>query len=169
LAPGLLRTSASTIELAAGTAIDALAFVQAAHGLLRSPGDDTLDRCALEAMWEDFLPGWYEDWVLTERERLRQLQLHVLEEIADQLAARGRYAAAVDAGLAAIRHEPLRESAHRVVARVHLMEGNRAEALKQYRRYEDLLARHLGVQPSEDFANLVSLDPLRSQHTKATP
>jgi DNA-binding SARP family transcriptional activator len=120
-------------------------------------------------MWEEFLPGWYEDWVLTERERLRQMQLHVLEEVAVQLAARGYYAAAVDAGLAAVRHEPLRESAHRVVARIHLMEGNRVEALKQYRRYRELLAKNLGVQPSGDFASMVSLAPLGSQHAKALP
>jgi DNA-binding SARP family transcriptional activator len=168
VAPGLLRTSNSTIELVVGTHIDARAFVQVAQELLRDPSDDTLARCAQQAMWEDFLPGWYEDWVLTERERLRQLQLHVLEEIAVQLAVRGYYAAAVDAGLAAVHHEPLRESAHRTVARVHLMEGNRVEALKQYRRYHELLGKHLGVEPSDDFTRMVSMAPLRSQHAKAS-
>ena len=36
----------------------------------------------------DVLPDWYDDWVLIERERFRQLRLHALEALAARLAAR---------------------------------------------------------------------------------
>jgi hypothetical protein len=42
----------------------------------------------------ELLPGWYEDWLLFDRERLRRLSLHVLEHAARQLCAAGRYATA---------------------------------------------------------------------------
>jgi DNA-binding SARP family transcriptional activator len=97
----------------------------------------------------DLLPGWYDDWVLLERERIRQLQLHVLELATHELLRSGRYAAALDLALTALQMEQTRESAHRLVIRVHLAEGNAGEAWRQYERCRDVLARELGVAPSE--------------------
>src|SRR6266571_3495035 len=50
----------------------------------------------------DLLPYWYEDWVLVERERFRQLRLHALEALCEQLTALGRFDHAVEAGIAAV-------------------------------------------------------------------
>jgi DNA-binding SARP family transcriptional activator len=97
---------------------------------------------------DDLLVGWYDDWVLLERERLRQLRLHALEVLSGQLLAAGNGPAAVEAALAAVAVEPLRESAHRAVIRAHLAEGNRAEALRQRDQLRHLLRLELGVKPS---------------------
>ena len=59
-----------------------------------------------------------------------------------------RFCDALQVGLAAVRAEPLRESAHRLLVRVHLREGNVAEAIRQYRSYADLLRRELHATPS---------------------
>lgn len=83
--------------------------------------------------------------MIVERERLRQLCLHSLEALSERLLELGRYGDAMEAGLNAVRAEPLRESAHRAVISVHLREGNFGEALRQYRRYERLLWEELGV------------------------
>jgi hypothetical protein len=56
----------------------------------------------------DLLPGWYDDCVLLERERVRQLHMHALEALAEKLAAAGRYGEAVPAAYAAVVAEPLR-------------------------------------------------------------
>jgi DNA-binding SARP family transcriptional activator len=80
----------------------------------------------------ELLPGWYEDWVLVERERLRQLRMHALEALAEKLTEAGRYGVAMQAAYAAVRADPVRESAHRAVVRVHLAEGNVLEALRAY-------------------------------------
>lgn len=103
----------------------------------------------------DLLPGWYEDWVLAERERLRQLRLRTLQTLCERYTALGRFGAAVDAGLAAVNEEPLRESAHRALIRAHLAEGNVAEALHQYRRYRHLLFEELGLKPSPEMQDLI--------------
>jgi DNA-binding SARP family transcriptional activator len=108
--------------------------------------------CRLRA--EDLLVGWYEDWITAERERIRQLRLHALERLSTQLLQRGDHPAAVDAALAAVAIEPLRESAHRAVIRVHLAEGNRAEALRQAERLRQLLRHELGVEPSQLISEL---------------
>jgi DNA-binding SARP family transcriptional activator len=96
----------------------------------------------------DLLPDWYDDWLVIERERFHQLRLRVLECVCERLAAQGEYARALDAGLAAVAGEPLRESAHRALVKVHLTEGNQAEAVRQYSLYRQLLEDRLGLTPS---------------------
>jgi DNA-binding SARP family transcriptional activator len=104
----------------------------------------------------ELLADWYDDWVLLERERLRQLRLHAAEVLTQRLVTVGRYADAMEVALAALRSEPLRESAHRAVISVHLAEGNRSEALRQYRLYRDLLLAQLGLEPSAIMKGLVN-------------
>lgn len=109
---------------------------------------------------EELLPGWYDEWVLTERERLRQARLHVGEAMAERLCRGGRHAAALQVALQVIALEPLRESAHRLVIRVHLAEGNLNEALRQYRTCCALLSNELGVGPSPLLERLVRSTPV---------
>jgi DNA-binding SARP family transcriptional activator len=114
---------------------------------------DAVQELALQG---DLLPDWYDDWLLTERERLRQLRLHALEEAVASLIGRKHLAAAIDHGLRAVAIEPLRESSHRLVIRAHLCEGNRAEALRQYETCTRLLREELGVAPSAQMTSLLA-------------
>ncbi len=117
---------------------------------------------------DDILPGWYDDWVIMERERFRQLRLHALDQLGEQLLSSGRYADASQVGLSCVQAEPLRETAHRLLVRVHLREGNIAEALRQYWRLAGLLRDELGVHPSAAMEDLVrDLIALRSTGGKA--
>lgn len=127
--------------------------------LINSRAEAILDRSAVDAavpelgrgvhlFGEDLLADWYEDWVLVERERFRQLRLHALEAICERLTDAGDFALALQAGLAAVACEPLRESAQRQVVRTHLKEGNLTEALRQYRSFATLLADEVGARPS---------------------
>lgn len=107
------------------------------------------------AMSSDLLPDWYEDWVFAERERFRQLRMHALETLCRKLTLCGRLAEAVDAGLASVAVEPLRESGQRALIAAHLAEGNRHEALRQYNSYRALLLRELGIAPSPQMEKLI--------------
>jgi DNA-binding SARP family transcriptional activator len=104
----------------------------------------------------ELLPGWEDEWLAAAREQHRQLSLHALEMLCEYLTRTGRYGAAVLAGLTAVDREPLRESAHRALMKVHLAEGNAAEAIRRYRQYEAIAARDLGVGPSEMMRSLLS-------------
>ena len=104
----------------------------------------------------DLLDAWYDEWLVVERERFRQARLHALDLLCLRLADAGRHAEAIDAGLAAVAAEPLRESAHRLLIRAHLAEGNVQEALRQYAAYEALLARELPLGPGPAIRELVT-------------
>lgn len=107
----------------------------------------------------ELLPDWYDEWVQDERESLRQIRLHALEALADVLSSTGRHADAIQAALAAIRLEPLRESAHRTLIQAHLAEGNRSEARRHFRQCRQLLIEELGVEPSESMRQLLEEPP----------
>ena len=77
----------------------------------------------------ELLPGWDDDWIVVERERLRQLHLEGMEQLATDLLAAGRTSLAIDAALTVVAADPLREVAHRIVVQAHLAAGNRVEAL----------------------------------------
>lgn len=101
----------------------------------------------------DLLPGFYDDWALIERERIRQRVLHALEALSERLSATGRFADAIEAAMLATSAEPLRESAHRSLIKAHIAEGNVTEARRAYLAYRALLHRELGILPSESFAS----------------
>ena len=104
----------------------------------------------------DLLPDWYDDWVLLERERYRQLRLRALDGLCERLARAGRLTEAFDAGLASVTSDPLRESAHRALVRMHLAEGNVGEAVRQYQLCRRLLNEQLGLEPSPLMDELVA-------------
>lgn len=109
----------------------------------------------------DLLPGWYDDWALIEHERMRQRMLHGLEALSHHLALRGRYAEAVDAAMAAVEAEPLRESAQRVLIEAHAAQGNPVEVRRCFALYRGLLRRELGVDPSPELTALVRATGIR--------
>jgi DNA-binding SARP family transcriptional activator len=104
----------------------------------------------------DLLTGWCDEWAVAERERFRQVRLHVLDEVGERLFCAGRHQEALEVALAVVAAEPLRESAHRLLLRVHLREGNVAEAFRQYRTYADHLERELGATPSPVMTDLLT-------------
>ncbi|HET9080135.1 MAG TPA: BTAD domain-containing putative transcriptional regulator [Trebonia sp.] len=111
--------------------------------------DLTIPGSASDAL--NLLPGFYDDWVLIERERIRQRVLHALEALSERLSAAGKFADAIESAMLATSAEPLRESAHRSLIKAHVAEGNLTEARRAYLAYQALIHRELGVLPSKNF------------------
>jgi DNA-binding SARP family transcriptional activator len=143
----VIEAEGLTLRLASGVGVDLRERVLEGQRLLEAEKPDVVG--VDDSMFRvDLLPDWYDDWLVIERERFHQLRLRVLECVCERLAARGEFARALDAGLAAVAGEPLRESAHRALVKAHLAEGNHAEAVRQYRLYRQLLEEQLGLTPS---------------------
>ncbi len=112
-------------------------------------------REALALYRGDLLEGFYvrdarsfEDWLLTQRERLRQLTLHMLHGLTAELLERGEYVAALDYTTRLIALDPLREEAHRQLMTILARSGRREAALEQYKHCVRLLADEIGVEPA---------------------
>jgi DNA-binding SARP family transcriptional activator len=132
--------------------VDAHETAALARDLLQGDPGGPVDARSLD---QELLPDWHDEWLLLERERLRQLCLNALERLSALLREAGQLALAVDAALAVVMAEPLRESAHKALIEAHLEQCNRMQALRQYERLEEILDRELGLVPSPELAALL--------------
>lgn len=154
--PDLLAVSHTQVRLAGHVAVDVAELTELARRLVRHNVALTRHELEQAAMGGCLLPGWHDDWILLERAQLHQMQVHGLEALGARLLAAGSHGAAVDAALGAIRLDPLRESAHRLLVRIHLDQGNVSDALRQHRDFSRLVVDELGVEPSHLFAQLMA-------------
>jgi DNA-binding SARP family transcriptional activator len=133
--------------------LDVAAFAEAVARAEREAGaaDGGLAalRAAVDLYAGDLLEGRYDEWLLGERERLRQRYLETLERLTALLEARGDHAEAILAAERLLRHDPLREETYRLLMRLHDLRGDRARALHVYHVCATTLERELGVEPSE--------------------
>lgn len=143
----LVRADNGRLALHDGVDVDVSRMLAQASALM-SAGECPSDLLDPAPLVQDLLPDWYDEWVLVEQERVRQVRLRALEALSVRLSAMGRFADAVEAALAAVHIEPLRESGHRALIHVHLAEGNRGEAFRQYERLRLLLREEIGVDPT---------------------
>jgi DNA-binding SARP family transcriptional activator len=154
----LITMRGNTLAVADDVSVDFRLVVSQARELIRremEPATHTGTAQAVDTFVGDLLPDWDEDWILFERERLRQLRMHAIEALSRRFIAAGRYAEAVDAGLAAVAADGLRESAHRVLIEAFLGEGNIADARRQFNHFRAVLWETLRLRPSPSLAGLV--------------
>jgi DNA-binding SARP family transcriptional activator len=110
----------------------------------------------------DLLPACYDDWVLTERERLRQEYARALEGLIRLLEGQRAYQDAIQYAQRLLRHDPLHEATYRRLMRLHALNGDRARALRTYHTCVTVLQRELDVEPStatrDAYEQLLALD-----------
>ena len=109
---------------------------------------------ALDLYRGPFLDGFFledsasfDDWVLSQRERLQESALAAATQLAAYYERRGDYAAAERSARRQIEMEPWREEAHQQLMRLLAYQGRRGDALRQYERLATLLEDELGVEP----------------------
>jgi DNA-binding SARP family transcriptional activator len=98
----------------------------------------------------DLVEGVYKDWAFQERERLRAMYLESLIYLLQYYAFHGAYEKAIAYGQQILYLDPLREEIHREIMRLHLVNGQRALAIRQYEKCYAMLATELGIAPMED-------------------
>lgn len=109
---------------------------------------------AVQVYRGDFLAGFYDDWILMERQRLSEQYMAALERLVALHKGRADYATALSYARRLTLHDPLREDAHREVMRLCFLLGRSTEALRQYERCEAILAEELGAQPAAETRRL---------------
>lgn len=95
----------------------------------------------------DLLPSCYDEWILPERDRLRQLFLQTAEDLLVLLEQERDYAVAISVAQRLLRHDPLHEATYRQLMRLYALRGDRAAALRVYHNCATALERELGTEP----------------------
>ncbi len=156
VAPDTVRATKSTLQIGANVWVDVRdegAHRDDAAQRHRSPS--LIEPSPFEGIMDGLLPDWYDDWLIVERERLRQRRVAEMEAAARSAIDDGDCARGIQWALAAVAAEPLRESAHRLVIEAHLEEHNQSAALAALSQYRRLLLNDPGIVPSPDLVRLV--------------
>lgn len=152
---GLLEATRNDLVLGHWVEVDATELETCAETILRRGRIADEAEVDLLVHSAHLLPDWYDDWVVDERERLAELRVLALELVADELIDAGAYREAALVAKAAVRVDPLRESATRLLIRLHLATGNACEAVRVYRSFTERLSHDLELEPSPQIVELV--------------
>lgn len=111
----------------------------------------------------DLLPGCYDEWILPERDQLRQRFLQGAERLIALLDQEREYEAAIRAAQHLLRHDPLHEAMYRHLMRFYALRGDRAAALRTYHTCATILEHELATEPSQAtchaYERLLQTDP----------
>ncbi len=140
--------------------LDVAAFeacLRAAASDLSSEGRASRLEMAAGLYQGDFLAGLavrdapeFEDWMLAQRSRFRELALHALHTLTQWRMQRGDAAGAIDTATRLLGIEAWREEAHRQLMLALARSGQRSAALAQYETCRRILEKELGVAPSPE-------------------
>jgi DNA-binding SARP family transcriptional activator len=105
---------------------------------------------ALQVYCGGLLSGFYEDWVLRERERLRNLYVNCLARLMNYCEYHKAFERSLAYGRQILERDPLREEIHRKMMRLYMASGQRALAMRHYELCCNVLATELGIRPMEE-------------------
>ncbi len=150
--PDPLRLVGETIALdPALVAVDVQAFEErVAHGTREALEEaaalyqgDLLDGLALQE-------SPFEEWLLAEQLRLRELALEALAKLLAQQRDAGALDEALQTALRLAALDPLQEPVHRTLMRLYTQLGRRGAALRQYQLCVGALQRELRAEPDDE-------------------
>jgi DNA-binding SARP family transcriptional activator/GTPase SAR1 family protein len=96
----------------------------------------------------------FEEWLLSERERFRELALEGLAKLLVHQRSAGSLEGAIRTALRIAALDPLQESVHRTLMRLYVRSGRRGAALRQYQVCVGVLLRELGIEPESETRQL---------------
>jgi TolB-like protein/predicted Zn-dependent protease len=172
--PPPLETAGESVTLAA----DAVVVDVDVFGRLIDGGERPSLESAAELYRGDLLDGLaapdpaFEDWLRDARQRLRDRAREALSRLMELQRADGEAEAALATARRLVALDPLQESAHRAIMRLHAALGERTLALKQYQACRDLLRDELGVEPDRETERLheeIKQDAQGGSETPAEP
>ena len=117
----------------------------------RDAQDSAAERQALEVAVKlyqgDLLPGCYDEWIQSERDRLQQFYQGALERVIELLEQEGNYTGAIREAQRLLRFDPLQEATYRCLMRLHAARGDRGAVARTYQACAAVLQRELDIEP----------------------
>src|SRR5262249_48503035 len=92
----------------------------------------------------------FEEWLRSERGRLRETAVHVLTRLLPHQAKSGSSESAIQIAVRLLALDPLREETHRTLMRLYAQQGRLGDALRQYQTCVNVLRGELGAEPAEE-------------------
>ena len=114
---------------------------------------DAIER-AISLYAGDLLPSCYDDWIVPERDHLRQQNQKLFVRLIALLEEKREYASALDYARQLLRFDPLQEDTYQLVMRLYALTDNRASALRVYYECVTTLRNELSIEPGAEIQAL---------------
>jgi DNA-binding SARP family transcriptional activator len=111
----------------------------------------------------ELLVGYYDDWVLQERERLNLLYLRCLARLMAYFRLTQNWQQGIVYGRKILQVDPLREQIHRELMLLYLESGQHPLAIQQYHQCRRILAEEMGIEPMTETTTMYHNIILRNQ------
>lgn len=156
LAPhsNIVATGLSCLALHNDVWVDARYVHQTAQRMFGAPAAQL--PVGFDRIRGELLPGFWDSWLVIERERLRQECIHINEACCASALRAGDGFGAVLAALAAVECDPIREASNALLINAYLRNGDRARAQRHLDAFARLLQRELGVGPAQSTLALLA-------------
>ncbi|MEE9513475.1 MAG: BTAD domain-containing putative transcriptional regulator, partial [Anaerolineales bacterium] len=122
-------------------------------GLLENTADQDLET-AVSVYEGELLPGYYEDWILLERDRLDAAFDRKMHRLLMQLLQEQRWSDVLYWAERWIAQGYIPEAAYRALMMAHASAGEPSKVVTAYQRCVEALRQEVGVDPSEETENL---------------
>ncbi len=119
-----------------------------------TPADAASMEVAFQLYIGPYLEGFYDDWVLRRRENLHLLLIDGLSAMMRYYRWHGLIDEGLRCGTRILEIDPLREAVHRAVMGMHVQNGQRPLAIRQYDACRDVLLTELGIGPMAETQRL---------------
>jgi len=96
----------------------------------------------------------FEEWLVAERERLREIALEALTRLLAHDMKSGATEQAIKTAIRLLGLDPFQEAVHRSLMQLYARQGRRGAALKQYQVCVAVLWRELGTEPEPETKRL---------------
>lgn len=121
---------------------------------------------------DGFLPNFYMDWTMLERQRYQMMCIRLLSKLMSFCELHGRYETGLEYGNHALHLEPASEFVHAQLMRLLFLLGDRTGALRHYDHCVSVLRQELGVAPcrqTQELADQIRQDRLDLPLIDQTP
>jgi predicted ATPase/DNA-binding SARP family transcriptional activator len=95
----------------------------------------------------DLLPACYEDWIMPDRERLRQAFVRTIQKLIDLLDKQHDFASAISHINFLLKLDPLDETTYQAAMRLHALRGDQAGVVRTFEICTAVLRQELNVEP----------------------
>lgn len=141
---------------ATGINSDADRFETFIHHSMTEENDHSIE-CLAKAILlyrGEYLEGWYNKWIMEEKNRLEHIYLTALERLSGLYMEEEEYSYAVNCLLLILKTNPLSENAHEMLINIYEKTGNRMAIINQYEEYCRIIKNELGIEPKEEIKDL---------------
>jgi DNA-binding SARP family transcriptional activator len=97
----------------------------------------------------DLLEGWYQDWCIFERERLKDVYIALVDRLMAYCEIRSDFENGIYYGRKLLALDRARESTYQRLIRLHLNNGDRISALRKFEACREALQKELDLEPSK--------------------